>query len=64
LAESGVGGVQRRDRREVITVTDYHSKWWNIVAFGANMGFVIVVASLSITKLPRPTDTHPVSVGA
>ena len=36
---------------EVITFTTYHGKWWNIVAFGAYIGFVIVVVSLSFTML-------------
>ena len=34
----------------VITFTTYHGKWWNIVAFGAYIGFVIVVFSLSVSR--------------
>ncbi len=37
----------------VITFSTYHGKWWNIVAFGAYIGFVIVVFSLSVTLLRR-----------
>ena len=48
---------------EVITFTTYHGKWWNIVAFGAYIGFVIVVASLSITMLRRASDAGPVAAG-
>ena len=40
----------------VITFTTYHGKWWNIVAFGAYIGFVIVVFSLSVTMLRRKVD--------
>ena len=46
---------------EVITFTTYHGKWWNIVAFGAYIGFVIVVASLSITMMRRASATDPVA---
>ena len=49
---------------EVITFTTYHGKWWNIVAFGAYIGFVIVVASLSITMLRGGSDSGPVVAGA
>ena len=49
---------------EVITFTTYHGKWWNIVAFGAYIGFVIVVASLSITMLRRVSAIDPVAPGA
>jgi hypothetical protein len=41
---------------EVITFTTYHGKWWNIVAFGAYIGFVVVMASLSVTMLRRRSD--------
>lgn len=35
----------------VITFTTYHGKWWNIVAFGAYIGFVVVMLSLGVTML-------------
>jgi hypothetical protein len=47
-----------------ITLTLNHDKWWNIVAFGAYIGFVIVVASLSFTMLRRASATRPAVAGA
>ena len=49
---------------EVITFTTYHGKWWNIVAFGAYIGFVVVVASLSITMLRRVSTFDPMAPSA
>lgn len=37
----------------VITFTTYHGRAWNIVAFGAYIGFVIVMALLSASLLRR-----------
>ena len=34
-----------------LTFTTYHGKSWNIVAFGAYIGFVLVVAMLSVSML-------------
>lgn len=33
----------------VLTFTTYHGKGWNVVAFGAYIGFAVVVAGLSVT---------------
>jgi amino acid transporter len=47
-----------------ITLSLNHDKWWNIVAFGAYIVFVIVVASLSFTMLRRASATRPAVAGA
>ncbi len=37
----------------VLTFTTYHGQSWNVVAFGAYIGFVFVMAALSISMLRR-----------
>lgn len=44
----------------VITFTSYHGKGWNVVAFGAYIGFVIVIAGLSVAMIRNRADTGAV----
>ena len=39
----------------VLTFTTYHGRGWNVVAFGAYIGFAVVVAGLSVSMLSDRT---------